>query len=84
MIVGDLMLLRDLGGDFSVATNGCLLDDGPDAAVSDPLDPFPGGGRYYLVRPAAPPCASGSYDALSSAQLAPRDVSLNSSPDACP
>jgi hypothetical protein len=83
---GRLPLLVASGGDFSVATDLCLIDNVELTSWAAPDVPAPGDGYWYLVRAAN--CAGvSSYDAGESEQsglAAPRDPGIAASPQACP
>nr|MCU0230976.1 MopE-related protein [Acidobacteriota bacterium] len=80
---GRLPLLVTSGGDFSVATDLCLIDNVELTSWAAPDPPAPGDAYWYLVR--ASNCVGvGSYDAGENGLAAPRDASIAASPNACP
>ena len=76
LVKGDLTLLRSSGGDFRVSQLICVEDDGPDLQATDPSEPLPGQGFYYLTR--ATNCASetGSFDTTAPGLAESRDLEL--------
>jgi PKD repeat protein len=76
LVKGDLILLRSSGGDFAVSQLICVEDDGPDLQATDPSEPLPGQGFYYLTR--ATNCASdtGSFDTSDPGLAESRDPEL--------
>ena len=69
-------LLRETGGDFSVATEECL--DGA-AIFNFPGSPGPGEGFWYLARP-----VNGTYDTGAASQVEGRDDEIAASGVVCP
>ena len=77
IVVGDLGLLLGSGGDFSVATTGCLANDHSTTSLAYTDDPDPGEGVWLLTR--AVNCGgNGSYGGPL------RDAGINASALACP
>ena len=85
VIRGSLPCFRASGGNFGLAVQACLQNNGPlhTVAVAPPNPPV-GGGFFYLVRPIGWNGTPGSYDGENPGQAAPRDASIQSSPAACP
>jgi hypothetical protein len=80
---GVLPLLVTSGGDYSAATDLCLIDNVELTSWPAPDVPAPGDGYWYLVR--ASNCAgASSYDVGESGLAAPRDPGIAASPSACP
>lgn len=50
VVRGSLSLLSATGGDFTVATQVCLLNDSHDLSLDDPDVPEVGEGYWYLIR----------------------------------
>jgi hypothetical protein len=83
VVRGGLAALESSGGDFSVATGGCLRDDATGSGVQDPESPPVDQAFWYLVR--AGNCAGdGSYDSGATSQVASRDAAIAASGVACP
>jgi N-acetylneuraminic acid mutarotase len=80
---GDLAALLASGGDFALATTGCVGNDLADGQVEDDAVPSPGGGFWYLVR-AVNGSGAGTYDGDDGEQAAPRDPGIAASPAGCP
>ncbi len=81
VVRGDLATLRELGGNFTLATEGCVADDHLEGTTLAYVEiPEPGAGHWFLVRAGA----AGTYDTATDAQVAPRDDGINASPAACP
>ena len=79
VVRGDLAALRAGAGDFSVAVEQCLMDDG--AATS--LAMADGDGFFFLVR--AVNCGGeGTYDVGVPSQVASRDPGIEAAGPACP
>lgn len=78
VVVGDLDLLRETAGDYSVAVLACLVENGTQPSAVDP-----GGGQatFYLVRAA---CAGGTtYESAGSGQTGLRDEEIDAAPGSC-
>ena len=83
VVRGNLDQLRSSGGNFMVATTGCLGNDVPSTSVPFPDTPPAGGGLWVLVRPVN--CAGpGTYDSGAPGQSGLRDTEIAASPSACP
>ncbi|NIM00574.1 MAG: hypothetical protein GTN89_02750, partial [Acidobacteria bacterium] len=80
-IRGDLALLRSSG--FAASQEACVVTDTPNTFASDTTPLASGEGAYYLVR--ARNCAeeSGTFDSLSTRQIASRDFDLQGAGGAC-
>jgi hypothetical protein len=78
VVWGDLGLLRGSGGDFSVATLGCLADDHPTPSLGHTGAPPIGEGAWFLVREITG-IGNGSYDAGVPGQPASRDPQVAAS-----
>ncbi|HEX6850036.1 MAG TPA: hypothetical protein VF139_01425 [Candidatus Polarisedimenticolaceae bacterium] len=79
VVVGDLGMLRQSGGEFSGSTLLCLADDDPATSVDHTsVAPFPGGAAYFLVRGVK--CgSSGTFDDLGPRLAQSRDGELAAS-----
>ena len=83
VVRGGLTALRAGTGDFSIAVDQCLLDDGAVTSLSVPDLPADGDGLFFLVRPVN--CGGeGTYDSGAPSQVAPRDAGVEGSAGACP
>ncbi|HET8945559.1 MAG TPA: VCBS repeat-containing protein [Candidatus Polarisedimenticolia bacterium] len=84
VIRGSLPLLRASGGNFGLAVQACVQNDGAFHTVdlTSPIPPV-GGGFFYLVRAIGWNGTPGSYDG-ELGQAHPRDASIQSSAVACP
>jgi hypothetical protein len=83
VVAGNLAILGANGGDFIVATTGCLQNDTAATMYDDggPI-PFPDG-RWYLIR--AGNCGGGgTYDSGAPSQVGLRDVEIATSGNDCP
>ncbi|ANM31291.1 hypothetical protein ABI59_19500 [Acidobacteria bacterium Mor1] len=82
VIRGDLDGLLSTGGNFSTSVESCLANDTVNRTWPHGADPLPGAAWFYLVRGEL---ASGAltYDVIGG-QVAPRDASIEASPNACP
>ncbi|MEE9229072.1 MAG: cadherin repeat domain-containing protein, partial [Acidobacteriota bacterium] len=76
--------LRSSGGDFSVSTAACIVNDRTTTSVLFSGTPAPGTAFWLVVRSVS--CAgNGSYDApLPNSQVASRDPGIAASPIKCP
>jgi N-acetylneuraminic acid mutarotase len=83
VVFGELVTLRSTGGDFALATSGCVTaNSGVASAVFEPM-PNPGEGFWLIVR--GRNCAGpGTYDSGGPAQVGSRDSGISASPLACP
>ena len=80
---GDLGLLRSTGGDFSAATDLCLVSKEPVTLHADGGVPAVGEGYWYLARGAS--CGGlGSYDSAGPGQIGSRDAEVDVAPNSCP
>lgn len=80
---GDLSILVSSAGDFSAATQACLVNNFVGASFEVADMPPTGAGFWYLIR--AVNCGGpGTYDSDGSGQVGLRDPGLAASPLACP
>jgi len=82
VVWGDLAILRDSGGDFSLATQGCLGNDIPGTTVAGPPDPDPGDGQWFLVRGVAS-LGNMSFSSFGDGQVDARDAEIDSAAASC-
>jgi hypothetical protein len=83
VVHGTLSVLRSSGGDFAVATLGCLADDEPGTGLTHVGPPATGDGYWYLVRGVS--CGGGgTYDTGSVRQVGSRDAEIAASSSPCP
>ena len=82
VVEGDLGLLRSSGGDFSVATTGCLGNDLPGLSLSHVSAPRSGQGLFFLVRFNG--VASPGFDSVFDSQIGSRNAEIAASPSSCP
>lgn len=82
LLRGDLSTLLATGGDFTAATQACLLNSTPVSTGTDAADPPAGEGFWYLVR-AEGTGHQGTYDE-GGAQVGSRDAEIAASASACP
>ena len=82
VVRGDLEVLNDTGGDFSLATEACIADN---LAVQtlDVGDPPAGMAYWYLVRGVAT-TGPMTYQALYDSQVGLRDPEIAAAPSTCP
>lgn len=83
VVRGSLGVLLSSLGNYSVATDACVVNATTQAFVDDPTIVGAGNGLWYLVR--GENCAgAGTYDETGTGQQAPRDAELALSASACP
>ncbi len=83
LVLGHVSRLRQTGGDFSVATSQCLVDDLVGLNFASATTPILGEAFFYLVRPVTP-SGPGSYDSAGPGQAEGRDLEIGASGVACP
>ncbi len=85
VVRGDLAALHGSGGDFTVATEDCMVENlGTTVLTHTDSNPPPGSAFWYLVRGVAPmPLGNLTYDAPGDSQVGLRDAEINASPDSC-
>ena len=83
LVRGGLGALRATAGDFTSATNACLIDDTPTGSMNDPQAPAVGDGYWYLVR-GRNDCGVGTYDSVPPSGTRDVDALINASSFACP
>jgi hypothetical protein len=79
VVLGDLAMLRSSSGDFTSATDECVIDGTSSTTF---VEPAGAGDQYFLVRPLA--CSPGTYDSSGTSQIGPRDPAIGSAGAACP
>jgi hypothetical protein len=84
VVRGDLGLLRDSGGDFSISTEQCVADNHPGNNLPYIDEPVVGKGFFLLVRAEAAESYCMTYDSYSAAQAASRDDGIRASSHDCP
>ena len=83
VVRGNLAVLRGSGGDFTVATDGCIAENLGATALSHTGDnPPSGSGFWYLVRGVAT-AGNLTYDAPGNSQVGLRDAEIDASPVSC-
>ena len=82
LVRGDLGILRSTNGNFTSATQACLLNDVSATSVAIFGSPAVGGGYWFLVR--GTNCAGGSYESPGSSQVGLRTAEIAASSSACP
>jgi subtilisin family serine protease len=83
VVRGDLGLLRASGGDFALATGGCMADDAAGPSLAHGADPAPDEAAWWLVRGVGPDGPM-TYDSAGPSQAASRDPGIGASGLACP
>jgi agmatine/peptidylarginine deiminase len=83
VVKGDLDSLRETGGDFTAAVEGCLADDYPNLALSYPECPEPHSGFWFLVRGLSPSGVT-SYSSSADCDRTTRDALIDVSLASCP
>jgi hypothetical protein len=85
VVRGDLTLLRSGAGDFSVATDACMVNDHALMTTTHSGDPAlgPGEGHWYLVR-AAMGTLNFGYEIFAASQVGWRDSEILASGADCP
>lgn len=79
VVVGKLRVLRESGGDFSMAISECLANDLHDHTTPFLESPPPNEGLFVLVR-----AGESTYDTGAPSQVRSRDPGIAASPNACP
>ncbi len=83
VVRGGLLALRSSGGDFTIATQACAVDNTALTTFSASAAPSPGDGSWFLVR--ASNCGgAGTYDSGALKQIGSRDAEINASGNSCP
>ncbi len=82
VIAGDLALLRDGGGDFSMATLECLGDSVAVLSLGHSITPPSGSAFWFLVQANGVPSAG--FDTVFSSQVGERASEIESSTGTCP
>jgi len=83
IVRGDLMALRDSGGNFTTGTVQCVADDHADAFIDHVLDPGTDAGFWYLVRGVS--VTGGlSYESMLPSQVGQRDAEIDAAAQSCP
>jgi hypothetical protein len=83
VVRGDVGVLRSSLGNFTLATEQCLIDNSPSTSLLFSGGPSPGGGFWFLVRGVN--CAgSSTYDSGEPSQVGLRDAEIAASSGACP
>lgn len=82
LVRGDLRLLHDSGGDFSVATEQCLADDYPSTVLEHSEAPAPGEVVWFLARGVSS-TGSLTYDSPGSSQVGSRDDEIAAAEGSC-
>ena len=87
IVRGTLSELRQSGGDFQVALDGCVAEDWGTNVFDDAALPPVGDGFWYLIRAdqrdGCPGGIDGSYDSAAPPQVADRDLKILSSGRGC-
>jgi hypothetical protein len=83
IVKGDLLALREGGGNFTASTGACLANDLGALSAQDTESLVPGTAVWHLVR--ASGCGvSGSFDEPGTSQVASRDPGIQGAGAACP
>jgi hypothetical protein len=83
IVRGSAVSLATTGGDFAIATEGCLADDAPAAPLHFTGVPLPGDALWLLVRGGGAGSAL-TYGDVAPGQVAPRDPGIAASAAPCP
>jgi hypothetical protein len=86
LVRGSLTLLAATGGDFTVATEACVMDDSSGQTFEDPAIPPPGEGYWYLLRVDqydGCPMGEGTYNSRKGHQAGDRNVEIQTSGRDC-
>jgi hypothetical protein len=83
VVVGNLNVLRQSGGDFTAATTACLASDVLSALIGASANPPLGEAFWYLVRSDGG-IAGMTYDSGDPGQGGTCDARINASPNSCP
>ena len=83
VVRGDLNVLLESGGDFTLATEVCLADGIQETTLDDAGVPEAGTGYWYLVR-AVSDGQLFTYDSEGCHQAGSRDVGVSSASGSCP
>ncbi len=84
VVRGGVGTLRSTGGDFTAATEACLVDDHPGASWPHGINPLAAQAYWYLVRAQLPTGPPLTYDTKSPGQSGSRDGEIGAAPSACP
>jgi hypothetical protein len=83
VVRGDLAALTSSGGDFALATDGCVAQGIANTTVADGDDPAPGEGVWLLVRGVSSAGAM-TFESLDDSQVGLRDDEISASGVSCP
>lgn len=83
LVVGDLRLLARSGGDYALATKGCVANDTPPPGVEFLQTPEPEHGYWLLVRGVGE-AGPGTYNTPAPTQVGDRDLEIAASPNPGP
>ncbi len=82
VVFADLGRLRNSGGDFALATQGCLADNVTETSLG--LLPTPVPNQAFLILVRGNNCAGpGTYDSGAPSQVGSRDPGINAAPATC-
>ena len=83
-VSGSVSVLYATHGNFSTATDRCVMNDTVSTSLEDTAPPPSSGlGKWYLVRNVTA-SGNGTYDSGAPSQVGSRDAGINASPSACP
>lgn len=83
VVQGDLAVLLQTGGDFTLSVDRCVANDVAATSLSDGAVAEAGGGFWFLFR-GVKPGGNLTYDCLCDAQVDSRDPGINAAGGTCP
>jgi hypothetical protein len=84
VVRGDLNVLRNTSGDFTTATEECVINNHPTTSLPYTDDPQIAGEGFWILVRAVAATGNGTYDTGEPGQVSPRDDEIDASPEACP
>jgi hypothetical protein len=83
VVQGDLLTLRDSGGDYTDAVDLCVTNDHADTTLVYPNEPLPGAAFWLLAR-GITASIDMTYDVSGESQVSGRDIKINAAVGVCP
>lgn len=84
VVRGRTSALRGSGGNFTLSTDTCIVNNGASTQVQDPIGTPLAEATFYLVRPVNACSGNGTFDETSPTQQGARDAEIAASGGACP
>lgn len=76
VVRGRTSALHATGGNFTLSTDTCIVNNGASTQVQDPIGTPSGEATFYLVRPVNACSGQGTYDTSSPTQQGARDAEI--------